>query len=99
MINPDKYYTRHQDIAWRLVEGDALLVDPRTGKIFPLNPVAARIWEMLDRQHLASEIVDVLVQEFEAPPDVIRQDAYDFIDSLFEAKLLTEEDQPDPRSE
>ena len=90
MINPDKYYARHQDIAWRLVEGDALLVDPRNGRIYPLNPVAARIWEMLDQQHLASEIVESLVQEFDAPPDVIRQDAYEFIDRLFEAKLLTD---------
>ena len=90
MINPDKYYVRHQDIAWRLVEGDALLVDPRNGRIYPLNPVAARIWEMLDQQHLASQIVEILVQEFDASPDVIRQDAYDFISRLFEAQLLTE---------
>jgi hypothetical protein len=45
---------------------------------------------MLDKKHLASEIVEVLVQEFDAPPDVIRQDAYDFITRLVEAQLLND---------
>ena len=89
MINPDKYYVRHPDIAWRRVEEDALLVDPRNGKIFPVNPVAARIWELLDHRR-PSDIAEILTGEFDAPPETIRHDAYEFIGRLWDANLLQE---------
>jgi hypothetical protein len=90
MIDADKYYVRHPDVAWRRVEEHALLVDPRDGRIFPLNPVAARIWELLDLKRRPSDIVEILVREFDAPPEVVRSDACSFLTRLVEERLAEE---------
>lgn len=94
MLDPDKRYARHPDIAWRVIDGDGLLVDPRNGKIFPLNSVAIRIWQLLDSQHCIAAIVGVLTAEYDASPQVMREDAHAFIGQLIEAKLLIEAPEP-----
>jgi hypothetical protein len=88
MIGPDSRLQHHPDVAWRLVQEDALLVDPHTGRIFPLNPVAARIWTLMDPSRQVSEIVEILVNEFDAPPENVREDAYEFIEKLLDANLV-----------
>jgi len=88
MINPNSRFQHHPDVAWRLVQEDALLVDPHSGKIFPLNPVAARVWTLLEESRRVSEIVEILINEFDAPPETVRNDAYEFIEKLLDANLL-----------
>ena len=88
MISPDNRLQHHPDVAWRLVQEDALLVDPHTGRIFPLNPVAARIWTLMDPPRQVSEIVEILVNEFDAPPESVREDAFEFIEKLLDANLV-----------
>ena len=98
MIGPNNRYSHHPDVAWRLIQDEALLVDPHSGSIFPLNPVAARIWVLLGEGLLASEVVHILSVEFEAPPETLRNDAWDFIARLLEANLLiARSDQQDSR--
>jgi len=88
MISPDSRFQHNPDVAWRLVQEEALLVDPHTGRIFPLNPVAARIWTLVDGLRRVSQIVDILVDEFDAPPEAVRDDACAFIEKLLEANLV-----------
>lgn len=90
MIRPDSCFRHHSDIAWRLVQEDALLVDPRSGKIFPLNPVAARIWVLLAEGLCVSDIIKSLSNEFDAPPDTIEKDTLEFIAKLLKENLLEE---------
>ncbi len=90
MIRADSRFKHHPDVAWRLVQEDGLLVDPRNGRIYPLNPVAARIWTLLGAARRVSEIVEILINEFDAPPENIREDALGFVNKLVEAGLVVE---------
>ena len=84
----DSRYAHYPDVAWRLIQEEALLVDPHTGRIFPLNPVAARIWVLLGEGLSVSAINQTLFEEFDASRDTIREDADAFIARLLEANLL-----------
>mgnify|MGYP001040862233 CR=1 FL=1 len=90
MIRADSRFKHHPDVAWRLVQEDALLVDPRNGRIYPLNPVSARIWTLLGADHQVSEIVEILINEFDAPSETVREDAIEFIANLLKAGLVIE---------
>jgi hypothetical protein len=90
MGSPSRRYAHHQDVAWRLVQDEALLVDPRTGSIFPLNAVAARLWVLLGEGQAVSEIVERLTQEFDAPQETIQADVSAFIAKAVQAHLLVE---------
>jgi hypothetical protein len=87
---PGRRYAHHPDVAWRLVQDEALLVDPHTGSIFPLNPVAARLWVLLGEGGAFSEIVQQLFQEFDAPQETIQADVSTFIAKALQAGVLVE---------
>ena len=44
------------------------------GICYKSNPVAARIWSLLDTARAVAEVGDVLIGEYDAPPDVCRRD-------------------------
>jgi hypothetical protein len=90
MSSPHSCYTHHPDVAWRRIQEEALLVDPHTGRIYPLNPVAARIWVLLGEGHPVSAVNQALGEEFDAPPDTVQDDTSDFITRLLGANLLVE---------
>lgn len=77
-------------IAWRVIEDEALLVEPRSQLIYPLNATGARIWELLDGERSIQDICAVIEEEFEADKIVIGQDVSAFIGDLV-GKGLAEE--------
>jgi pyrroloquinoline quinone biosynthesis protein D len=76
-------------VPWRALDTEALVVDVKGGLLYPLNSVAARIWELCDGARNVDEIVTMLTREFEAPEPTIRADAVDFIQRLADAKLVS----------
>lgn len=66
----------------------AVLLDIRQGLCFSMNPVGARIWEMLKRECPVSEIVDTLELEFQVSRTQIEPDILGFIENLKERNLV-----------
>ena len=79
---------RSPEIAWRSVEDEAVLVDPKNGTVYPLNPVAAFCWRRCDGRLSAAEIIDEAFGEFEADERQIEKDLADFIEQLLEKGLV-----------
>ena len=87
MPSPDRY-PRRRDVPWRMLDTEALVVDVSGGTLYPLNNVAARIWELCDGGRSMDEIVRILAGEFDATEDVIRRDAERFVEDLTAARLV-----------
>jgi hypothetical protein len=85
--SPDRY-PRRRAVPWRTLDTEALVVDVSGGTLYPLNSVAARIWELCDGARSMEQIVRELAREFDAEEDVIRRDAERFIDDLTAARLV-----------
>lgn len=75
-------------VAARIVDGQAVVVEPRSGMVNVLNEVGARMWELADGSRTASEIIDLLVEEFDAEPGQIRVDTLAFMADLLGKGLL-----------
>jgi len=76
-------------VPWRTLDTEALVVDVKSGLLYPLNSVGARIWELCDGARSVDEIVSVVAGEFAAPEATIRADAVEFIERLVDAKLVS----------
>ena len=67
----------------------AVIVDLRTNKIFELNPVAARVWDLLidtiDEPTLLSRIRD----EFDVDPDQLHRDVQALLTTLQRENLIS----------
>ena len=88
MITPESKFARNGDIAWRVIDGEALVVSPKDSLIYPLNDVGTRIWELLDGKRTVSDIASAICVEFEADAKAIQDDVMDFIEGLSKAGLV-----------
>ena len=86
MSSPERY-PRRRMVPWRTLDTEALVVDVGGGKLYPLNSVAARIWELCDGARSTAEIVRVLAEEFDADEHLIRRAAERFVAALAAAGL------------
>ncbi|MDD4938623.1 MAG: PqqD family protein [Candidatus Omnitrophica bacterium] len=79
---------RKRNIPWRIIDGEALVVDPEKSLIYPFNAVAARVWQLIDGAKDTDEIAEMIFREFEAEKALIHADITDFIAQLKESELI-----------
>lgn len=64
--------------------------NPATGDSFSTNPVAATILRFMRENKSVPEIKKLLLDMYEAEPDVVEKDLDDFIHTLKEFNLLAQ---------
>jgi hypothetical protein len=67
-----------------------ILLDIATGQIFSANPIAARIWNGLEQGLSLTDIVQRIVAETGADPEVVERDAAEFVNTLRLRALVAE---------
>lgn len=80
---------REPSVAWRVIQGEAVMVLPSTGKVHTLNAVGTRFWELVDGQRTVGEIASQIQDEFDASTDEIAADCRRFTRELADRRLLT----------
>lgn len=93
MISPETFPCR-KPVPWRQLDTEALVINVKSGLLYPLNSVAARIWQLADGTRSAADIVQALVDEFDADEPTIRDDALGFLAALERAGLLSVDTAP-----
>lgn len=63
-----KYIRNSKTIAGRLHD-ELVMMDLDQGKYFSLNPVATRIWDLLEKPLSADELCIVLIDEYDVEPE------------------------------
>jgi hypothetical protein len=85
----DKRFCKAPDLVYRRIGDECLLVPIRSqtadlNYIFVLNPVAGRIWELLDMERSIREIRDIIASEYEVTPQETETDLVEFLQQLQE---------------
>ena len=75
-------------VAWQIVDGEAIVVDLDSGKTLGLNPTATWLWSHLDGRD-ARQLAEELMLEFEVGRDEAEHDVGDFLRMLTERKLIS----------
>jgi hypothetical protein len=79
---------RNPDVAWRRVEGEAVLVDLKTSRIYTLNPTGTRLWELLGEGHNSADIEATLLGEFDVAAADLHREVDRLLGELTEAGLI-----------
>lgn len=87
----DKKVTRDENVAWRIIGDEAVLLSAEDSSVHSLDAVGTRIWELCDGEKTVSEIIDQVVEEFEVDRDTAEKDVVEFIEELMqkEKSLVT----------
>ena len=77
-------------IVFQSLQDELVLLNLHTGVYFGLNPVGARIWQLIQvhQQAPLQQIVEALVDEYDVPPDRCTDDLLSLIARLEENRLL-----------
>ena len=70
------------------VDGDLVVLDPRSGVYYSLNPVGARFWSLASGGSTLGVIVETLLSEYDVEREVLWQDLARLIDDLQERSLF-----------
>ena len=73
----------------RMVDGEAVLVDPKKGMVRVLNPAGARIWEMIDGRRTVAELAADIATEYGIEASRAEADTTTFCEDLVHRGVLT----------
>lgn len=86
---PDSRVSPHPDVAWRLVEGEVVLLNVMTGQYYSLDAIGSHIWTLLAPEgSTPAALRDRLLAEFDATAEQIERDLTALFDQLAKAELI-----------
>ena len=91
---PERYPLQNAKAAWRVYDGEAVIVSPEDSMLHTLNPVGTLIWEAADGRTPMDAIVTRVCARFAVDQATAARDATTFVDALCRRGLLTVADTP-----
>jgi hypothetical protein len=76
-------------VASRQIDGEALLVDLQRSTLQVLNPVGARLWDLIDGRRTVADLAEVLCAEYAVGLEQARADVQTFCEDLLHRNMLT----------
>lgn len=76
------------DVLFRDLGGEAVILNVETGYYYGLDEVGTRMWVLLIRHGQVEPAYRALLAEYDVAEDRLRQDMLDFIDELESHQLL-----------
>jgi hypothetical protein len=80
-----------EDVLFQELQGDAVLLDLKTGVYFGLDRVATRMWHLMGETPALSGVVDTMLEEFDVTRDRCSADVLSLVGRLEEQGLLSVE--------
>jgi hypothetical protein len=81
---------RAGDVFSAALDDTLLMMSVERGQYFSLNPVATRIWELLEQPTTPAALVERLVGEYEVAPEECADQVAGFLAALRERGLLVD---------
>ena len=85
---PDRYLTQNPQTAWRVYDGEAVIICPDDSTLNTLNAVGTLIWEAADGKTPVTAIVARISEEFDVEPEQAERDLAAFVEKLHQRGLL-----------
>ena len=83
----DRVVSRNKDVAWRIIENEAILISAEDSMLHSLDEVGTRIWELSDGSNTVEQIIDTIFDEYEVDRETAEKDVIEFVTNLASEKL------------
>lgn len=77
-----------EDVIFRELNGEAVILDLDNGTYFGLNSVGMRIWQLCEQHGSLHEVWEAMQREFDVPGDELQSDLLAFVNQLSSKGLL-----------
>lgn len=83
------------DLVATELDDETIMMSIERGKFYGLDPVAGRVWAMVQETQKVSALVEGLLEEFDSERAVIERDLLAFLNALAREGMLEVEAAPD----
>ncbi len=88
MIKLTTKLTKNEDIAWRKIDDDAILIDMDEEEVTHFNEVGAQIWIALDGETSVAGIIEQIQSLFEVEQEKAKNDVFAFLNTLLQREMV-----------
>ena len=73
-MQPDRVVRISEQVVFKPVGDEMVLLDFQSGMYYGLDPVGVRIWQLIAAQHPLGAVVDTLLAEYDVPHETLERD-------------------------
>jgi hypothetical protein len=88
MVSLSSRPQRAEDLVWRKIEGEIVILTEDGQKIHTLNSVGGAIWEISDGKKDVREIAQSICERFDVPPEQAQSDIIEFCTEMADENIL-----------
>ena len=74
--------------------GETAILDLKSGQYYGLNPVGTRIWELIQESRSVTEVLSIILDEYDVEAQACERDLIAVIEELHGKGLLEVKDEP-----
>jgi len=90
----DMYVAKNEEIAYRIIDSETVILTPGDGILHNLNQVGTRIFELVNGKRSIRVIFGIIADKFKVKEDVAKRDTFSFIKDLISKNILLSSDKP-----
>ena len=84
----DRFRVNSGEIAAKVIDGEAIIINLTTGVYYSMDSVGGRIWKLLESHHDLDTISNILAAEYDAEAESCREDVLGLVQQLLDENLL-----------
>ncbi|MCP4650969.1 MAG: PqqD family protein [PVC group bacterium] len=84
---------RSDQAAWQEVEENVVVVNSNTRKVHILSGIGGRIWQILEHPRQQTDIVNVIMQEYDVAREQAENDVDSFLQELAQKEIIKIKDE------
>ena len=71
-----------EEVVFRELGGEAMLLNLKTGAYFGLDPVGTRVWQLLAEHGSVAQVMEVMLGEYDIDPERLERDLLELCGQL-----------------
>lgn len=80
---------KKKDVPWRIIDGEAIIVQVDNAEVIHLNKVGTFIWKNIEGKKKISDLIEDVCQNFDVDKDSAKKDVLEFIDEMVKKDLIS----------
>jgi hypothetical protein len=82
------YWQKNPGLAWREIDDETVIISPNDSVMHELNDTGSFLWKNIDGKKSATELAELLVENYEVTPDIALSDTQALLEEMSSRKLV-----------
>ena len=70
------------------LDGEAAILNLKDGVYYGLDPVGAKIWNLIQKPRVLKEVIEIICDEYDVDKDRCKDDIFELVEELLENGLV-----------